>query len=448
MVAHSQILRGVTEMEHVKFHYNNLSQIREEEKKMGVRLPLSEKTEVLHRPTSGAVRLENRFAIQPMEGCDAAEDGGPGELTLRRYTRFAKSGAGLIWGEAVAMEAEARAKPRQLQITENNLDSFKAMIHTIKETSFRTHGFEPVVILQAAHSGRYANPNGGPDPIIAYQNPLFEKDRPLDQSRIITDDELERLEEAYGRTARLAQEAGFDGVDIKACHRYLCSELLSAYTRPGKYGGSFENRTRLLRNGILSAQASVKGSFLVTSRLNVYDGFPYPYGFGVSPDGGITPDLTEPLMLVGQLHRDLGLKMINITIGNPYVNPHVNRPYDKGNYVPEEHPFEGLARMMHCVGQVQRSNPGLLVVGSAFSYLRQFSVYMAAGAVEQGICQVVGFGRQAFAYPEFIEDLKKNGSLNEKKCCVSCGACAKLLRAGECAGCVVRDSAVYQPVRG
>lgn len=434
-------------MEHIRFHYENLRQIQEEAKKAGICLPLSEKTEVLFRPVEGPAQLENRFAIQPMEGCDAGEDGGPGELTRRRYERFARSGAGLIWGEAVAMEAEARAKPRQLQITEKNLDGFKALVCSIKETAYRTHGFEPVVILQAAHSGRYANPNGGPDPIIAYQNPLFEKDKPIDPSRIVSDGELERLEETYGRTAKLAQEAGFDGVDIKACHRYLCSELLSAYTRPGKYGGSFENRTRLLRNGILSAQASVHGNFIVTSRLNVYDGFPYPYGFGVAPDGGVTPNLTEPLRLVEMLHKDLGVKMINITIGNPYVNPHVNRPYDRGNYVPGEHPFEGLSRMMYCVGKIQKNNPDLLVVGSAFSYLRQFSVHMAAGAVEQGICQVAGFGRQAFAYPEFIEDLKKNGRLDGKKCCVSCGECAKLLRAGECAGCVVRDSTVYKPVR-
>lgn len=434
-------------MEHTKFHYGSLEDIHGEAGKVGVELPLSEKTEILFRPLDGPVSLENRFAIQPMEGCDAAPDGSPGELTLRRYERFARSGAGLIWGEAVAIQKPARAKPRQLQLTEENLDSYRAMVQSIRETSLRENGFAPKIIFQAAHSGRYSNPNGYSEPIIAYNNPLFEKNGPIDPSRIITDDELERLEEDYGRAARMAQEAGFDGVDIKCCHRYLCSELLSAYDRPGKYGGSFENRTRLLRNGIEAAKASTGGDFLITCRLNVYDGFPYPYGFGVSPDGGLAPDMTEPIRLTELLHRKLGLKMINITIGNPYVNPHVNRPYDRGGYVPDEHPLEGLARMMHCVGAVQKANPGLLVIGSAFSYLRSFSVNMAAGALEQGICQVAGFGRQAFAYPEFIRDLKKNGCIDAKKCCVSCGECAKLLRAGECAGCVVRDSALYKAHR-
>ena len=431
-------------MKHEKFHYSNLEDILCEAKKANVDIPLSRNTDILWNELKGPIQLRNRFAIQPMEGCDAAPDGSPGELTLRRYGRFAKSGAGLIWAEAVAIQTPARAKPRQLRITEDNMSSYKAMVENIKETTMKLHGFEPVVIMQAAHSGRYSNPNGYSEPIIAYSNPLFEKEKPIDRSRIITDSELERLEEDYGWAAKMAQNAGFDGVDIKACHRYLCSELLSAYNRPGKYGGSFDNRTRLLRNGILSAKASTHGDFLVTTRLNVYDGFPYPYGFGVNAKDGLMPDMTEPLKLVEILHKELGLSLINISIGNPYVNPHVNRPYDRGNYVPDEHPLEGLARMMHCVGEIQKHNPELVVIGSAFSYLRNYCVNMAAGAVERGICQVAGFGRQAFAYPGFIGDLKKHGTLDSKKCCVSCGECAKLLRAGECAGCIVRDSEIYK----
>ena len=432
-------------MKHEKFHYKNLEEIQKKTEEIGVKIPISQDLSQLFQPVSkSGLRFENRFAIQPMEGCDAAPDGTPGELTKRRYDRFARSGAGLIWLEAVALQPQARAKPNQLLLTRDNADGLKALVAQIKETALKEHGFAPVIIMQAAHSGRYSNPNGFSEPIIAYNNPCFEKDNPIDSSRIITDDELRKLEETYGEAAKLAQEAGFDGVDIKSCHRYLCSELLSAYERPGDYGGSFENRTRLLRNGIMAAQASTTGDFLVTSRLNMYDGFPYPYGFGVTPESGLIPDLTEPLKLVDVLHRQLGVKLLNITIGNPYVNPHVNRPYDRGNYVPEEHPFEGLARMMDCVGAAQKNNPELVVLGSGFSYLRQFAPYQAAGSVEEGICTLTGFGREAFAYPDFIQDLKKNGQLDSRKCCVSCGACAKLLRAGKAAGCVVRDAGHYQ----
>lgn len=432
------------DMEHEKFHYSSIAEIREKANAADLQLPLSDRTEVLFTPAQAqGLRFENRFVIQPMEGCDATDAGAPGELTRRRYERFARSGAGLIWMEAVAIQKQARAKPHQLLATDAQLDSFKRLVEQIRETSLRENGFAPILIMQAAHSGRYSNPNGYPEPIIAYNNPCFEKEHPIDPGRIITDDALKQLEADFGWAAGFAERAGFDGVDIKCCHRYLCSEMLSAYNRPGEYGGSFENRTRLLRNGIQAAKANTSAKFLVTSRLNVYDGFAYPYGFGVAADGSLRPDLTEPLQLIGILHHQLGLKLLNVTIGNPYVNPHVNRPYDHGNYIPAEHPFEGLSRMMHCVGAVQREYRDLAVIGSGFSYLRQFSVNMAAGAVEEGDCTLAGFGRQAFAYPQFIQDLKRNGALDSRKVCVTCGECAKLLRAGECAGCVVRDAEVY-----
>ncbi|MBQ4322821.1 MAG: flavin oxidoreductase/NADH oxidase, partial [Clostridia bacterium] len=220
----------------------------------------------------------NRIAIQPMEGCDATKEGEPDELTVRRYDRFAESGAGLVWAEAVAIVKEGRANPRQLYISEKTLDSLKRMNERIREISLKKNGYAPVIIMQATHSGRYSKPEGSPAPLIAYNNPIFEKDSPIDKSRIITDDKLFELEEQYGKAAKMAEEAGFDGIDIKCCHRYLNSELLSAYMREGAFGGSFENRTRLLRNGIKNATDATGKDFIVTTRMNVYDGFEYPYG--------------------------------------------------------------------------------------------------------------------------------------------------------------------------
>ena len=228
-------------------HLDKLTALKNQEQELGVNLPLSEQTALLWDEVDcGKVSFANRFVLQPMEGCDGTRDGRPDTLTKARYDRFAKSGAGLVWLEAVAIVPEGRANPRQLYLTEENLDDFKRLIEDMKETSLKEHGFEVKVIMQATHSGRYSKPNGVPEPIIAYNNPLFEKDKPIDSSRIISDDDLKRLEVCYGVSAALAEKAGFDGVDIKCCHRYLNSELLSAYTRSGEYGGSFENRTRLL----------------------------------------------------------------------------------------------------------------------------------------------------------------------------------------------------------
>jgi 2,4-dienoyl-CoA reductase-like NADH-dependent reductase (Old Yellow Enzyme family) len=390
--------------------------------------------------------IHNRLVIQPMEGCDGTLAGGPDELTRRRYHRFAKSGAGLIWFEAVAVKSEGRANPRQLMLTAKNLDEFKSLVNDIKETSLKENGFAPVVVMQATHSGRYSKPNGVPAPIIVYHSPIFEKSKPIDDDRIITDDHLKDLEEWYADSARMADKAGFDGVDIKACHRYLMSEMLSAYTRPGEYGGSFANRTRLYRNAIAAAKAAVNGSTFITSRLNIYDGFPYPYGFGVNAAGGIEPDLSEPVKLVELLHDQFQINLLNYTIGNPYFNPHVNRPYDLGDYVPEEHPLEGVARMCQCIADVKTAVPDVKVISSGNSYLRQFSSNLAAGMVESGKTDLAGFGREAFAYPEFASDILKNDGMDPRKCCITCSKCTELMRASSTAGCVIRDSEVYLPI--
>ena len=433
-------------MPHVPFHYNTSQEVLDEAHMLGLDLPWSEDLTILQTPCSFySHRLPNRIAIQPMEGCDGTADGAPDTLTQRRYQRFAESGASLIWMEAVSIMKEGRANPRQLYIHKDNIDAFKALLDGIRETSLKRNGYVPLLVMQATHSGRYAKPNGVPEPMIAYNNPIFEANVPIDPSRIVTDDYLDRLGDLFGEAALLAAKAGFDGIDIKCCHRYLLSELCSAYERPGRYGGSFENRTRLLKDGIRNAMSAAGDRLFVTSRLNLYDGFPYPNGFGVKPDGTTEPDLAESIQLVADL-KDLGVEMIDATIGNPYFNPHVNRPYDKGGYVPPEHPLVGVARMMHCIGTVSAANPDVSFISSANSYLRQFAPYLAAGAIQNGITTMAGFGREAFAYPDFIHDVFEKGAMDPKKCCVTCGKCTELMRAGSVAGCVVRDTEVYVPL--
>ncbi|MBQ9198191.1 MAG: flavin oxidoreductase/NADH oxidase [Clostridia bacterium] len=432
-------------MKHEAFHYPALRDVQAESKKLSAFLPLSTGTQVLFEPIAlGKGQAANRIAFQPMEGTDGTEDGAPGELTIRRYHRFAQAGPGLIWFEAVATLPQVRASAHQLWLTEKNVDQFKRLTDEIREISLHENGYAPILVMQATNSGRYSKPHGFPEPLIAYRCPPLE-DTPLGDDRVVTDDDLKRFEEAYVRTASLCRQAGFDGMDVKCCHRYLACELLSAYTRPGMYGGSYENRTRFLKNCYRAARSAVNDpGFFLTSRLNVYDGFEYPWGFGVSEGGGLTPDLTEPIRLIRELKQEFDIPMINVTMGNPYKNPHVNRPYDHGNYVPDEHPLEGVGRVMRGVSQIQHAVPDLPVLGSAFSYLRQHAGNLAAGMVEGGHCAMAGFGRLAFADPGFIRELRENGALEPRKACVACGGCAKLLRQGIPAGCVVRDREVYQ----
>ena len=407
---------------------------------LGTALPWCEDTSVLRQVVSiGKKIAPNRLCAQAMEGCDGTRDGSPDELTHRRYMRFAEGGVGVIWFEATACLEEGRANPRQLWIREDNLDAFKRLVEQIKQTALHTHGYEPIVIMQDTHSGRYSKPHGTPAPRIAYRNPIFEGDHPLDEGCILSDDELDRIGEALVNGAALAERAGFDGVDIKCCHRYLNSELLSAYEREGRYGGSLENRTRLLRESVQGAIQQCSREFLVSSRLNVYDGFAYPYVFGVAEDGSLDFDASEPIWLLKQLSA-LGVKLLNITMGNPYFNPHVNRPFALGGYTPAEHPLSGVARMLHGTAALKRAVPSIQLICSGLSYLGVAAPNVCAAFVNQGGFDLCGFGRTVFAYPSFAADVLQKGVMDPKQLCICCSKCTEIMRSGSTPGCVVRDS--------
>lgn len=433
-------------MAHERFHYKSLEDIQGKADELGVNLPFAASTQILASPlTVGAITFPNRLGIAPMEGADSTADGSPSDYTTRRYVKEAIGGSAVIWFEAISIVEEGRSSRTQLLLTKDNLDSYKRLTQEVKEAGLKANGYAPFLIMQANHSGRYSNPNNHPAPMIAYRHPELEQYRAADDSCIVTDDYLKGLEEKFGEAASLAKAAGFDAIDIKSCHGYLLAELSSAYTRPGAYGGGFENRTRLLRNGILAAKPYEDDTFLVTSRLGIYDGYAWPYGFGVSQGSGLTPDLSEPIQLVRELYLDYGLKMVDLTMGNPYATTHVTRPFDAGKYQPDEHPFVGLARMIQGIGEVKRAVPEMTVWASAPTYLRQYSDLYSAGAVEQGLCDGMLFGRMAFADPDFANQIVKEGRIDCNRVCMTCGMCGDLIRAHKPTGCVVRDAKTFMP---
>lgn len=409
-------------------------------------LPFTENLSILSAPLTWKNKtIPNRLACQAMEGCDGTRGGCPDILTIRRYDRLANGGAGLIWFEATAVMPEARANPRQLYIHPGNVDDFKREVERIKETAIKASGYEPLVIMQATHSGRYSKPEGKPAPLVACNNPIYEKNAPLPAECIVTDEYLDRVKEALIGSAKLAETAGFDGVDIKACHRYLNSELLSAYTRPGRYGGNLENRTRLLRESIAGALESCGSDFLVTSRLNVHDGIPRPFGFGMA-ENGKDFDPTEPIWLLQQL-RKLGVELVNITMGNPYFNPYVNRPYTVGSYEAPEAPLVGIERMLQGTAQLKQAVPDMKLLCSAMTFLGTVAPNVAAAFIENGGFDLAGFGRTIFAYPDFAKDILTKGGMDTNKICICCSKCTEIMRTpGGTPGCVIHDRDVYLPL--
>ena len=372
--------------------------------------------------------INNRAVFQPMEGCDSAEDGTPSELTVAKYMNAARSGVGIIWFEACAVCPEGRTNKGQLQLTEANADIFRSLLVDMRRVAREECGIEPFMILQLTHSGRQSIV-----PMIAYRNSAYEARRPMSDDNIVSDEYLDTIPALYARSAKLAESVGFDGVDVKSCHGYLFQELLSAFTREGRYGGSFENRTRLYLDSIRAVKAAVSDDFAVATRLGVSDMVAYPNGFGANAEGEM--DLSESDMLVASL-IDAGVEMLNVTIGNPYYNPHINRPYKRGAYTPPEAAEVGLKRFETTEAHFKAKFPSLPIVATGVSYYRDELMEKSEEIVASGIADFVGYGRVSLAYPSLFRDYL-DGKFDAKKCCIACSRCTELMRAGCVSGCAV-----------
>ena len=432
-------------MKHEKFHYKSLEEVKEKCMELGVDLPFAEDTTSLTKPIDiKKFHIPNRLGVAPMEGADSTPDGKPTEYTERRYVNEAKGGVGIIWYEAISLSEEGRSSKTQLLINEDNLDSFKRLNEKVKEAGLKANGFVPLLVMQSNHSGRYSNPGNNPAPMIAERNSWLESFRSADDRCIVSDDYLKRMEDLFGESALLAKKAGFDAVDIKCCHGYLFQEVAAAYNRPGEYGGSYENRTRLLKNSIRAAKVYESDDFFVTARIGIYDGYPKENrGWGQNEEGEM--DLTEPKRLIKELWNEFSIPLVDITMGNPYATTHVTRPFDSGKYPPDEHPFEGLSRMVHGVEAIKKTVPEMVVYGSAPTYLREYADLYAAGAVEKGMADGFLFGRMAFADPDFANEIVTKGRIDSKRVCLTCGKCGDLIRAHKPTGCVIRDNATFMP---
>lgn len=429
----------------------------------------------LARPLScGPVTLGNRFAVHPMEGWDGTADGRPTELTARRWRNFGRSGAKLVWGgEAVAVRHDGRANPNQLVISERTRADLArlrdALVAAHREAAGSAEGL--LVGLQLTHSGRFCRPNAGgrPEPVIVHHHPLLDRrlglapDHPLQ-----SDGWLRRLVDDFHRAARLARDAGFDFVDVKHCHGYLAHELLGAHTRDGAYGGSFENRTRFLREVVAGIRAQAPG-LGVGVRLSAFDMvpfradprrsapgrpgpgvpelvpglLPYRWGFGIDPDDPLQPDLTEPARFLALL-RDLGIRLVNLTAGSPYYNPHIQRPAlfpPSDGYQPPEDPLVGVARQLDAVRRLKAQFPELVLVGTGYTYLQDFLPHVAQAAVAGGWVDCVGLGRMVLSYPGLPLDVLAGRPLARKRICRTFSDCTTAPRNGLPSGCYPLDAA-------
>lgn len=408
-------------MSYNPFAYRSIVEFQKDLKVFTNGIPCIDDISVLRQSFSiEGKTLKNRLLAQPIEGGDALDSGGPSEKTYERYETLARGGSGVIWMESISVNEEGKSTPRQLWIKEETVDGFIELVRRIHENG------QPFVIAQLTHSGRNSNYNGEHLAVCAYENPLL----PKEHFRIISDDELDRLCEDYIHAAELAEQAGFDAVDIRACHGYLLNELLSACNRSGRYGGSYENRTRLLKNIIRGVRE--KTNLLIAVRLNMTDGLPYPYGWGCDTSGRSAQDMTEPLKLVSELEK-LGVRIMNITAGIGAVTPYMIRPFDAGR-LPDEHPMKSIDRLLGSAKAVKDVTSEVMVTGSGFTWMRQYSANVAAGCIQEQWFDFAGFGRQWISDPEYANEILEGKPF--QRTCTTCGACMALLKSGKQMRCV------------
>ena len=419
--------------------------------------------------------IGNRLGINPMEGWDGQADGSPSENTVRRWRRFGESGGKLIWGgEAVAVRPDGRANPRQLVMADHTVAAIAGLRDTLVQAHRAATGDDQglVIGLQLTHSGRFCKPNDNTrfESFVAFNHPLLDRKFGLPAGRpVITDAELARLTDDYVRSARMAQQCGYDFVDIKHCHGYLLHELLGAHTRPGPYGGSLENRTRMLREIVAGIRAEAPGLHIGV-RLSAIDlvSFhpdparstpgnpgpgvpdmlegPYRYGFGVNEADPTEYDLAEPTAFLSLLQA-MGIRLVNITAGSPYYNPHVTRPASyppSDGYHPPEDPLVGVMRQVAVVRDLKQAFPGLLLMSSGFTYLQEFLPNVAQAVVRQGWTDVVGLGRMVLSYPELPLDVLQGRGVQKRRICRTFSDCTTAPRNGLVSGCYPLDALYKQ----
>ena len=440
------------------FTYKNLSELQHAAEELGASYVRFETDPerlkaALTRPVRvGLVTVGNSMCIHPMEGCDGTLDGTPDELTIRRYDRFATGGAKLIWFEATAVRADGRANPRQLWIHEGNLAAYASLHERILRRHREIWGAtdDLLIPIQLTHSGRYAVPRK----TIADHNPLVDAktQTPADYP-VITDGELERLEDDYVAAAGLALRAGFRAFDLKVTHGYLLNELLAARAEStaggSRYRGpSLENRTRFIRNTLGKIRAAYGNQLIPCMRLGCFDGLPYrrhpetgigepfpyetpyPWGWAVDAENPLRDDLTEVKQAIGWF-RDWGIQLLNVSMGCPYYNPHIGRPFEKpddGNYEEPEHPMLGVDRHFRIASELQRTFPDLPMVGTGYSWLQKYAVNAGAANIAAGDIRFMGLGRGSLAYPDFARDVIEKGELDERRVCKTLTYCTFLMR--------------------
>jgi N-ethylmaleimide reductase len=327
----------------------------------------------------GPYTLSNRIVMAPLTRSRADDAGVPGELQATYYAQ--RASAGLIVSEATNISPQAKGYIRTPGIwSPEQVAGWKLTTKAVHDKGGR-------IFLQLWHVGRISHPDlqpGGALPVApsavraegqAYTHEGF---KPLPTPRALETEEIPGIVGEYAHAARCALDAGFDGVEIHSANGYLLQQVLSDKTnkRTDRYGGSIENRTRLVVE-VVDAVARVWGADRVGIRLSPLTKF--------ADIGDSNP---EPLYLslIERLNA-FGLAYIHVI---------------EGDTQGERHPAGGFD-----LQKLRRAFKGLFIANN------NYTLELALEARAENLADLVCFGRPFIANPDLVERLRRRDPLAE-----------------------------------
>lgn len=369
--------------------------------------------------TIGQRSAPNRMVVQAMEGNDGGPGGVVSDRTRNRYVKLARGRWGLVVVEAISVDERSRARVNGLVMNRKNLDSFKQLVD-----AFKKENPDGLLLFQLTHSGRKSGS-------FSRQVALYNRDRK--EAELLGTEEVEEIRQMMIDCSHLSREAGADGIDFKLCHGYFGAEMLRpANNRDDKWGTSFENRTRFIRESLRELKTGLgKDGFILGSRISMFEGI--RGGCGTASADSYIEDLTEMKRLIAMMAIE-GADYINVSAGIPGWTSEITRPTNPSKYFYLHH-FRYCREARDTIASAGVPSD-MKIIGSAYTILREEAPDYAEENLQNNLVDMVGFGRQSFADPLYPEKLRTGKPIDY---CTACSACTRLMINQLHDGCVVYD---------
>jgi len=306
--------------------------------------------------------MPNRFMLAPLTNMQSHPDGTLSDDEKHWLVKRAEGGFGLVMTCAAHVQKRGQGFPGQLgTFSDDHVPGLTGLA-----TAIKSHG--SVAVVQLHHAGRRS-----PADLIG-ESPVCPSDDPETGARALTTDETEELITDFVKAAVRCDRAGFDGVELHGAHDYMICEYLSPELnrRSDRYGGSLENRARLLMEIVSGIRRECRPDFNLSVRLS-------PERFGMQ-----TPEICE---VYGRL-VDVGVDFVDMSLWDVFKEP-------------ADPDFAGR-RLVDVFAAIPRGRTRLGVAG------KLYSADDARRAIDAGADMVV-LGRGAILHHDFPEQVRRDG---------------------------------------